>query len=55
MVTFRSEFPDRGLCITRCPLSDLPRYVRPLIQPWLDAVDPRTRDSAPATATPTHP
>jgi RNA polymerase sigma factor (sigma-70 family) len=54
-VTFRVEFPDRSLSTTRRPLSEVPRYVRPLIQPWLDAVDPRTRDSAPATATPTHP
>jgi hypothetical protein len=54
-VTFRVEFPDRSLSTTRRPLSEVPRYVRPLIQPWLDAVDPRTRDSAPAIATPTHP
>lgn len=54
-VTFRVEFPEGGLSTTRCSLSDLPRYARPLIQPWLDAVDPRTKVSSPATATPTHP
>ena len=55
VVTFRVEFPDRGLSTTQLPLKDFPRYARPLIQSWLDAVDQRTRVSAPATSAPTNP
>ena len=55
VVTFRVEFPDRGLSTTQLPLRDFPRYARPLIQSWLDAVDQRTRVSAPATSAPTNP
>ena len=55
VVTFRVEFPDRGLSTTQLPIKNFPRYARPLIQSWLDAVDQRTRVSAPATSAPTNP
>jgi RNA polymerase sigma factor (sigma-70 family) len=55
MVTFRVETPDGGLSTTRRSLNNFPRYARPLIQSWLDAVDQKARVSAPATGAPTNP
>jgi len=55
MVTFRVETPDGGLSTTRQSLNNFPRYARPLIQSWLDAVDQKTGVSAPATGAPTKP